>query len=392
MASDTRTLFTPTLGLIWFGAAVSLAEILTGTFFAPLGFEWGIAAILVGHLIGCTLFCLVAFISAKTGTSAMQAIGRSFGRAGTVFFSVMNVAQLVGWTAIMVMSGAAAAALLIPSLGMSGWALVIGLLIVLWIAIGVKRMGRVQSIAAVLLFVLTIIASTAAFGTGIPLTTPAEEGLPFGAAIELAVAMPLSWLPVVGDYTREAKRAGAGSVLATTTYFFGSCWMFIIGLGCALFAGSDDIAAVLSQSGLGAAGILIVVFSTVTTTFLDAQSAGISAEAIHPHLNARACGVAAAVLGTALAIFAPVGDFEGFLYLIGSVFAPAAAVLVADYFILHRNAGATPIDWRNAVLWLAGFCLYRLSLSWDIPCGNTLPVMAFIVIAAIIVNKVLDDR
>ena len=39
-------------GLIWFGAGVSLAEILTGTYFAPLGFGKAMAAILLGHLIG----------------------------------------------------------------------------------------------------------------------------------------------------------------------------------------------------------------------------------------------------------------------------------------------------------------------------------------------------
>ena len=43
-------------GLIWFGAGVSIAEILTGTYLAPLGFQKGIAAILLGHLIGCVLF------------------------------------------------------------------------------------------------------------------------------------------------------------------------------------------------------------------------------------------------------------------------------------------------------------------------------------------------
>ena len=37
-------------GLIWFGAGVSIAEILTGTYFAALGFGRGLAAILVGHV------------------------------------------------------------------------------------------------------------------------------------------------------------------------------------------------------------------------------------------------------------------------------------------------------------------------------------------------------
>ena len=164
--------------------------------------------------------------------------------------------------------------------------------------------------------------------------------------------------------------------------------MFAIGLGCALFAASSDVAVVLAQAGFGAVGILIVVFSTVTTTFLDAQSAGISSNALHERLDARACGIVAAIVGTALAILAPVGDFEGFLYLIGSVFAPMAAIVIADYFLLHRDSSASPVDWRNVILWAVGFALYRVSLGWDVPCGNTLPVMVAIVVAAVIVNLI----
>ena len=383
-----RNLSTPLLGLVWFGAAVSLAEILTGSFFAPLGWENGLAAILVGHIIGGVLFWLVAHVSATTGQTAMQAVGRSFGSAGSKLFSAANVVQLVGWTAIMIVSGAAAATLLMPALGDAGWCIVIGALIVAWIAIGVKRMGKVQSVAALLLLVLTFVASTAVFGQGGALPTADDGGMSFGAAVELAVAMPLSWLPVVGDYTREARRAGAGAAVATGAYFVGSCWMFAIGLGCALFAGSDDLAAVLAQAGFGVVGILIVVFSTVTTTFLDAQSAGISANAIHGRLDARICGIAAALLGTVLAIVAPVGDFEEFLYLIGSIFAPMAAIVVADFFLLQRDVSGRAVDWRNVVLWTCGFTLYRLSLGWDLPCGNTLPVMLAIVAAAVATDRI----
>ena len=387
--TNTRSLSTPTLGFIWFGAAVSLAEILTGTFFAPLGLEQGLTAILIGHLIGGALFWLVSFISAKTGASAMQAVARSFGRAGAGAFSLANVVQLVGWTAIMIMSGATAATLLAPQFGMMGWCLVIGALIVVWIAIGVKRMGHVQSAAAALLLVFTFIMSSVVFGSGAPVAIMADgEGLSFGAAVELACAMPLSWLPVAGDYLREAKRPVQGASISSIAYTIGSCWMFAIGLGCALFAGSDDIAAVLAQAGFGVIGVLVVVFSTVTTTFLDAQSAGVSAESVSKHLDARVCGIVAAVIGCALAIFAPVGEFEEFLYLIGSVFAPMATLVCIDFFVLHRDRSNTAADWRNIVLWVLGFVLYRFSLSWDIPCGNTLPVMVIIALAAVAVDVV----
>lgn len=385
-ADRARSLSTPTLGLIWFGASVSLAEILTGTFFAPLGFEQGLAAILVGHVIGGALFWLASFVSAKTGASAMQAVSRSFGRAGAGAFSLANVVQLIGWTAIMIMSGGATATLLVPQLGMMGWCAIIGALIVMWIAIGVKRMGRVQSIAAVLLFALTLVVSSVVFGSGASAAPAGDGGLSFGAAVELACAMPLSWLPVAGDYLREAKRPAAGTAAASIAYTIGSCWMFVIGLGSALFAGSDDIASVLGQAGFGIVGVIVVVFSTVTTTFLDAQSAGVSAESVSKRLDGRICGIIAAVVGCALAMFAPVGDFEEFLYLIGSVFAPMATIVCVDYFVLRRNRESSAIDWRNVALWVVGFVLYRFSLTWDIPCGNTLPVMAAIAVVAILTD------
>ncbi|MBQ9068510.1 MAG: putative hydroxymethylpyrimidine transporter CytX [Eggerthellaceae bacterium] len=382
-----RRLSTPALALVWFGASVSLAEILTGTFFAPLGLNGGIAAILVGHAIGFVLFVLMAYASARSSLGAMDAVKLTFGRLGSLVFSVANVVQLVGWTAIMVSSGAAAAVYLVPTLGMGGWCAVIGALIVVWIAVGMRHMSRVQAVASVALFALTMVVSTVVFGAG-GSPSPSMEPLPFGSAVELAVAMPLSWLPVVGDYTREAKRPLAGSIAAATTYSLGSCWMFAIGLGLALFAGSGDLAEVLSAAGLGTVGILVVVFSTVTTTFLDAQSAGISAAAIHARIPAKWTGVAVAVVGAVAAAVAPVANFEEFLYLIGSVFAPMAAVFIVDYLVCGNDASSKPFNLVNLAIWLGGFVLYRVTMNADFILGNTLPVMVVTAAATLVVSRI----
>lgn len=388
--SSTRVLSTPTLGLVWFGAAVSLAEILTGTYFAPLGIEQGLAAILVGHLIGGAMFYLVSLVSARAGVGAMDATKRTFGSRGSVLFSAANVLQLVGWTAIMIQSGAVAATQLVPALGVVGWCVVIAALIVAWIAFGVRWMGRLQSVAAAFLFALTLVVSYVVFGgSGGSFAAFASDGsMTFGTGVELAVAMPLSWLPVAGDYTRFAKRPQAGSAAATLAYLFGSCWMYAIGLGMALTAGTSDIAGILGAAGFGVVGVLIVVFSTVTTTFLDARSAGESASAITSRLDARVVGVAAAVVGAVLAAFAPVGDFEAFLYVIGSVFAPMAALVIADFFILKRDMSIESFDAVALALWVGGFVLYRWSLAWSLPVGNTLPVMVVVMAAAVVVRLV----
>ena len=116
-------------GLIWFGAGVSLAEILTGTYFASLGFGKGLLAIIIGHIIGCTMLFLAGVIGGKTRRSAMETVKMSFGEKGGIFFSFLNVLQLVGWTAIMIYDGALAANGVLHT-GSWVWCLVIGARIV----------------------------------------------------------------------------------------------------------------------------------------------------------------------------------------------------------------------------------------------------------------------
>lgn len=106
-------------GLLWFGAAVSIAEILTGALVAPLGFEKGALAILIGHVIGCGLLYLAGLIGAQTGRSAMESCRIAFGGKGSYLFSALNITQLIGWTAVMIISGAKAMSGLSP-FGLSG--------------------------------------------------------------------------------------------------------------------------------------------------------------------------------------------------------------------------------------------------------------------------------
>ena len=143
-------------GLIWFGAGVSIAEILTGTYLAPLGFEKGLAAILLGHLIGCLMMFFAGLIGARMRKSAMETVKMSFGQKGGLLFAFLNVLQLVGWTAIMIYDGALAANSTFNT-GAWVWCIVIGALIILWIAVGVTNLGKINTVAMAALLILTLI-------------------------------------------------------------------------------------------------------------------------------------------------------------------------------------------------------------------------------------------
>lgn len=378
-------------GLIWFGAGVSLAEILTGTSFSSLGFGRGLAAILLGHVIGCVLLFLSGVIGGRQRLSAMETVRGSFGSRGTVFFALLNVLQLLGWTAIMIYDGALAAEGIF-SIGHWVWCLVIGGLIILWVLIGITNLGKLNTFAMAALFLLTLILCKVIFFGGSAAVTLPDDSLTFGAAVELAVAMPLSWLPLISDYTREAEKPVKAAAVSAIIYGLVSCWMYIIGMGAAMRTGESDIAQIMLKAGLGTAGLLIIIFSTVTTTFLDADSAGISFESISKRIPGKYAAIAAALLGTIGAIVFPMDDITGFLYLIGSVFAPMIAIQIADFFLLHRNSSHKALDPRAFILWIIGFVLYRLLMRFDIPVGNTLPDMLITMLLCILAEKLLPDK
>ena len=377
-------------GLIWFGAGVSLAEILTGTYFASLGFGKAMAAILLGHLIGGLMMFAAGMIGARERKSAMETVKMSFGEKGSLLFAILNVLQLVGWTAIMIYDGALAADGVLHT-GTAVWAIVIGLLIIAWIFIGLTNLGKVNTIAMTALFILSLVLfKVIFFGTGSAAPIVDDGSLTFGAAVELAVAMPLSWLPLISDYTREARKPFAATFTGVVVYGLVSIFMYMIGMGAAIFTGEYDIAQIMLKTGLGIVGLLIIVFSTVTTTFLDAYSAGVSCVSISAKINEKWAAIAVTVIGTVAALVYPMDNITDFLYLIGSVFAPMIAIQIADYFILKKaDAQKDAFRWKNLLVWVVGFVVYRVLMHVDTPVGNTLPDMVITVILCLIVNKVV---
>ena len=262
----------------------------------------------------------------------------------------------------------------------------------LWISVGVTKLGKLNTVAMAALFVLTLILCKIIFFGNNAAPMLDSEALSFGAAVELAVAMPLSWLPLISDYTREAEKPVKASAVSAVTYGIVSCWMYIIGMGAAVLTGESDIAQILLKAGLGILGLLIVVLSTVTTTFMDAYSAGISSESVFSKIKGKYAAIAVTIIGTAAAMLFPMDDITNFLYLIGSVFAPMIAVQIADFFLIRRDKSESGFDMRNAVIWLIGFVLYRFLMHTDLPVGYTLPDMLVTMLICVAADKCIKKK
>lgn len=366
---------------LWFGAAISLAEIFTGGLLAPLGFADALKAILLGHFIGGVILILGGYIGAHSKLPSMMSTRISFGTYGSYLFSLLNVLQLIGWTAVMIISGGRAANALGKTLfgfdSLFAWSLGIGVLISLWILLGKVGFKKLNVIAVVLLFALTLLMCGVVFQEHSVFSTVNTGEMSFGAALELSVIMPLSWLPLISDYTRfsESKKSGlAGSFIG---YFMGSSLMYTIGLTVALYAKDGDIGMMMVALNLGFFALAIVLLSTITTTFLDAYSAGVTFINVFPKFNERKVAFVMALIGLAVALLTPVEEYETFLYAIGSVFAPLFAILLSDYFFFKKEniAPALQLHVGALIVWAVGVYLYYQFITLDLVIGSTLPTM-----------------
>ncbi|SHE99915.1 putative hydroxymethylpyrimidine transporter CytX [Caldanaerobius fijiensis DSM 17918] len=375
--------------LLWFGAAVSMAEIMTGALYAPMGFKKGVLAILLGHILGNTFLVLTGIIGFRERASSMESTRYTFGVYGSYLFSLLNILQLIGWTAVMIIvAGRSMNTISIKLWGFDNfyvWAMITGFLVILWLYSGNRGFNEINNTAVVLLFVLTIVMSFLVFRGGIP--AKVSGGMSFGQGFELAVVMPLSWLPLVSDYTRAAESEKGSAIATWFGYFIGSAWMYIIGLGTALAFKSSDPTEIMLKAGLGIYALLIVVMSTVTTTFLDVYSSAMSFLNIKKG-DEKLVSVIMGAIGTIVALVFPMEQYENFLYAIGSVFAPLFAVLVIGYFIFKEDKSKQLFNVKALVSWGIGVVLYYVLLRYNTVIGVTLPDVILTGIVYLIAHKI----
>ena len=375
----------PQFAMIWFGAALSIAEIMTGTYLSPLGLTQGLYAITLGHIIGGILLFGAGLIGGRLRQGSMNTTAFSFGPLGAKGFAFLNMLQLIGWTSIMIYDAMLALQELAPLSPMI-WTIGIGALVILWLFIGLHNTGYIQAIVSVLLLGLTLY-----MGAHMISQWPNEASLltsgnmSFIAALELSIAMPLSWLPLISDYTRESKKPFSASLTSAIVYTVTSIVMYTLGLSAAIFGGGDSIITIMMNAGLGLAGLIVIIFSTVTTTFMDAYSAGVSSTTIYKSASSKGIAVVVTIVGTIAAILYPMDDITDFLYLIGSVFTPMIAILLADYFINRQQVQTISAYLVRGLICVVSVGLYHYMLHSESTIGATLPAFttAFFVTAIV---------
>ena len=365
--------------LFWAGVAISLAEIWAGGFLAPVGFCLGLLAIFLGHIIGNTFLGLGGLIGSKYGITSMVSVRPSFGIKGASIAAVLNIIQLIGWASILLIIAGQAGAVLGKPLGgiwasRKFWVVLIGMGTLFWaLYTGEKVWKIMQYIACIAMLLVILMITWIVFGK-IDVNTlniPRTRCMYFMTALDLVIAMPISFLPIVADYSRFSKGKKSAFWNTWLGYFIISSWMYMLGLTATIVIGEKDPAVLmvntLSVIGLAVPALMMVVFSTITSNFPDLYSATCSMMNLSKKTNPKLFMWFVALLTILVALVFPMGQYENYLLFIGAMFIPLFGVVLTDYFIIRRRMlKIEDIDRDGGIYWYTKGVNIIAVVSWGI--------------------------
>jgi nucleobase:cation symporter-1, NCS1 family len=367
--------------VLWGNLGVSLLVLVAGALLVPaLGLWQALAATVVGALVGNALLGLAAVPAAETGVPAMVLYRAPLGVRGSLLPTACNVVQNLGWATFELFVIATAATQVSERVFGFGarplWVVAFGVAATAMAVAGPLAVLRrwLQRFA-----IWAVLASTAyltwyalaRFDPGALAAQAGRGGLEFWAGVDLAIALPISWVPLVADYARFGRSAAATFWGTATGYLLAQVWFFALGILFLLGIGGGDVIAAVLAVPVGLVAMAILMVDETDEAFANLYSAAVSAKNAAPRLHGARVAVAFGAVATLLAVLVDdLARYENFLFLLGALFVPLFGVLAADWYLLarrrydvaamYRDDGPyRGVRWRAVLVWLLGFLVYN---------------------------------
>ncbi len=377
---------------LWFSLGVGLLVIQIGAYLVPaMGTQDALLAIFLGSLLGSGLVAWVAKLGCDTGLSSAGLMHQVYGSGFAKLPIVLNVIQLVGWTSFeLVIMRDGTLAMGEQHFGWSGNYLVIATVFwgsILTLLMASSMLGLVRNFVS--RFGLPLVVISLAWLTwqflGVLQTQDVSafwnrqgnNSMGFLSAIDLVIAMPVSWLPLVADYARHGKNSRTAMSATWLGYALANIWCYSLGV-LVVSVSSPDINLVstllLAQGGLLALGLILI--DELDNAYGDVYSASLNSHSLLSHWSIKKWGLLIAVGCTLLAIVLPMHSLEPFLLMLSSVFIPL-------YGVILGRAGKAPLSYASrsiyllpALIWLIGIAVFHLSAQFSPQWGSALPSLA----------------
>jgi NCS1 family nucleobase:cation symporter-1 len=371
--------------LLWSNLGVSLLVIVIGSFLVPgLSLQDALIAIVLGSLIGNLMLGGAGLIGADARVPGMVLMRAPLGRVGSYVPTVLNVVQCLGWATFeLIIIAAAAAALSDELFGFEAqplWTLFFGA-----VAAALALMGPVGVVRRFIRkFAVYFVVASLVYLTWWALDTgdlrelwnqEGEGGTTIWHGMDLVIAVTVSWVPLIPDYTRFSRDRGSAFFGSGFGYFVAGTWMLALGSILVLTRGVSEptqLPAAVAAGGLVAAlALLAITVDETDEAFANVYSSGVSAQNLLADVPQRVLVGGAAVVATVTALAVDLREYQTFLLLLGAFFVPLFGVLLAHWLLTGAHYDARAVFDAPAAraemlaAWLAGFLVYQ----WLVPIG-----------------------
>lgn len=383
VGEEARILRGVDLFFLWFSLGVGLLVLQAGALMVPsLTIEQALAVSLAGSLIGSLLLALAGTIGSKYGVPTMVSLRPIFGTYGSYLATFLNFLQLVGWTAFELKVMTDSASLILGGESLRAIWLLMFSLIVLLLALGgplafVRKWIERFAVWLVLASTLWITYQV----SGRELSSPGTGELPITLALDLVIAMPISWMPLVCDYNRFSSRVRSGFLGTMLGYTIANTWFYSLGAVLAAISGQEFVAASILGIYLGSIALIAILVDETDNAYADVYSSALSLQNAFPRLRQWKIIAAVTVVSALLAYSVPLANYEWFLLLIGASFVPLFGVVISEYFLVRRASlridefyeAAPKLVGRSLVSWLSGLITYFAIALYAPELGASMP-------------------
>jgi len=382
---------------LWFSLGVGLLVIQIGAYLVPaVGSRDAALAIVFGSLIGAGLLAWTAKVGCDSGLSSAGLMHTTYGSSFARLPVFLNIAQLIGWTTfelVIMRDGTAAIANQSFGLSLDGrggmllTTLLWGTVLVLLLAGSMTQLVRkIISRFAMPLVIASLLWLTWQFGGQLQAkgfdafwARPGNGSMGMLSAMDLVIAMPVSWLPLVADYARHG-RSGRSTLGGTWLGFaIANMWCYALGVMVVSVAQPNaNLVSVLLLAQGGLIALSLILVDEIDNAYCDVYSGAVSAHSVKPSWSIRQWAMGLVIVCTGLALVLPMHSLEPFLLLLSSVFVPLYGVILGRLGVGNPSFSPTQrkVDITAALLWLLGIAAYHLLAQWAPQWGSALPTLA----------------
>jgi len=344
ISERNKTLTGKDFFFLWSSLGVGLLVISAGSFIYTSNILDALFVIILGSVVGSILLGLAGKIGSDNSIPSVVSMRPSFGIYGSYLLTILNILQLIGWATFEITILSKAASIFTHGfINFYIWSIIFGIITIVFGISGplgiIKQWINKFAIwivyGSTIIMLINLIFSSSGLLHNTTSLIANNNSFDFFNSLDLVIAMPLSWLPLVSDYNRFAKNSKNAFFGTFIGFTITNILFYLIGV----LLGINDVFEILFaiQTFFYGFILLILIVDEIDNVFADIFSSAMSFKNIFNKINYKYLVISFTVLSCILSNIIPINQYESFLLLVGALFSPLFTIVLIDYYILKKG-------------------------------------------------------